>query len=379
MTSNETAPSPHETLVQADTLALLFRQSFPAVFYSMGTCCLLCWTLWESVPSFVLLTWMGALGIGNLIRLTMFLSYLHSKPLGVEVLRWKWPYTVTLILSGAIWGLGGLALFVHATDVGKLIVQVFIVGMTAGGVVTYSAHRGTTIISTLTLMAPSVVWLYTQPDRGSLGVALAGTAFMLNTVRGTKVLAESMHQQIQIGYQLNQANETAQKLARVDELTGLNNRRAFMDLGDGLARLCLRTQTPMSCALIDIDFFKKINDGHGHSAGDCVLQHVATLLLREFRASDVCGRLGGEEFAVVLPDTDMVGATAVAERFRTAVSQHCTQWQEHSIQVTVSIGIASRQTELTELLHDADMAMYEAKAAGRNRVVCHSTHVEEKV
>jgi len=186
------------------------------------------------------------------------------------------------------------------------------------------------------------------------------------------VLGDAMHNQIRIGYQLNQAHETAQKLARSDELTGLNNRRAFIELGESLVRVGSRKGSAVSCVLIDIDFFKKVNDVHGHSAGDTVLRQVGTLLVREFRASDICGRLGGEEFAVVLPDTDPVGASVVAERFRNAVAKHDVQWQERSIQVTVSIGIASGQAGLTDLLHHADMAMYEAKATGRNRVVCHS-------
>jgi diguanylate cyclase (GGDEF)-like protein len=102
---------------------------------------------------------------------------------------------------------------------------------------------------------------------------------------------------------------------------------------------------------------------------------LGPLLVREFRASDICGRPGGEEFAVVLPDTDPVGASVVAERFRNAVAKHDVQWHEHRIHVTVSMGIASGQAALTDLLHHADMAMYKAKAAGRNRVVCHSEDV----
>jgi diguanylate cyclase (GGDEF)-like protein len=372
MNPHDTPPSPYETLVQADTLVLLFKQSFPALFYSLGISCLLCWTLWGNVPSFVLLTWLGALGIGSMLRMAMFLKYFHARPSGAEVLRWQWPYSATLLLSGGIWGIGGLCLMANGTEVARLIVLFFIVGMTAGGVVTYSAHRGMTIMAILAVMAPSILWLYTQPGRSALGMALAGTLFLLGALRGTKVLGDAMHNQIRIGYQLNQAHETAQKLARSDELTGLNNRRAFIELGESLVRVGSRNGSAVSCVLIDIDFFKKVNDVYGHSAGDTVLRHVGTLLVREFRASDICGRLGGEEFAVVLPDTDPVGASVVAERFRNAVATHEVPWQERSIQVTVSIGIASGQAGLTDLLHHADMAMYEAKAAGRNRVVCHS-------
>lgn len=375
MNPKEASPSPFETLVQADTLALLFRQSFPALFYSFGISGLLCWTLWGGVPRFALLSWLCVLSLSSVLRVALFLTYYRRRPHGTDILRWQLPYALSLALTGGIWGFGALYLMSNGTDLARLQVLFFIVGMTAGGVVTYSAHRGMTIISILAVMAPSIVWLYLQPGRASLGMAIGATIFLLGAIRGTKVLSEAMHRQIEVGYQLKQANETAQKLARVDELTNLNNRRAFMESGEGLARLCKRNETPVSCVLIDVDHFKKINDQHSHSAGDTVLQELARLLVHEFRASDICGRLGGEEFAVLLPDTDLAGAAVVAERFRSAVAHHDVRWHERNIKVTVSIGIASRNAGLPDLLHHADLAMYEAKTAGRDRVVCHAEAV----
>lgn len=364
-------PSPYETLVRADTLALLFKQSFPAVFYSLGIGALMCWILWGRLPAASLQLWLGALAGGFAIRLAMFIVYFRAKPAGEAVLGWKWPYIATLVLAAGVWGFGAPWLLAQCDEVAQLIILFFIIGMTAGAVTTYSAHRGITITAMLVVMVPSMLWLVLQPGQMAPGMALGGTLFILGAIRGTQVLAEAMRNQIEIGYRLKSAHDAAQKLARADALTGLNNRRAFMEVGEGLAALCRRNATPCSCLLVDVDHFKQVNDVHGHAAGDLVLQHIGNLLTREFRASDVAGRLGGEEFAVMLPDTDSTSATQVADKFRLAVAAHSIKWQKTTIQVTVSIGVATRHDGLADLLQHADAAMYQAKGTGRNRVVCH--------
>jgi diguanylate cyclase (GGDEF)-like protein len=121
--------------------------------------------------------------------------------------------------------------------------------------------------------------------------------------------------------------------------------------------------------MIDADHFKQINDHYGHAAGDDVLCHLAGKLKLSLRKSDVCGRMGGEEFAMLLPNTQLAEATALAERFcqsYAATPAHCDGVE---ISNTVSIGVACEGYDIDHLLHCADEALYQAKAAGRNRVV----------
>ena len=170
---------------------------------------------------------------------------------------------------------------------------------------------------------------------------------------------------------LDHLHENLTRLSYTDGLTGLANRRRFMDvLGTELARQA-RHGHELCLLLLDVDHFKDVNDRHGHHAGDAVLCDLGRILMASVRTpTDLPARLGGEEFAVVLPDTRLDEARRVAERLREQVATHVFQEGEQRLRVTVSIGlVAAREVNLANLLQQADMALYRAKETGRNRVV----------
>jgi diguanylate cyclase len=370
---NPAAPTPagSEERVRADSLALLFGQSFPVMYMSFVMACVLCWTLWGRVDAFTLLSWLAVLGASTVVRWVMFHKYFRAKPQGLAILAWERPYAMSLMLSSSVWGLGALWLMPPTESVEQLVVLFFVVGLAGGSMITYSAHRGMTICAALSVLLPSTIWLYTQPTRMGLGLAVASTTYLLGAMFATRVLYSAMRRRLLLSYALEQANEVADRLARTDDLTGMSNRRAFMEMGEQTIRLCQRQGKPLSALLMDVDHFKYINDTYGHGAGDRVLRHVGALLAQQFRAADVCGRIGGEEFAVLLADTDADTAAALAEKLCQAVASASTVWQEHTLQVTMSIGVATRSDNLSTLLQNADAAMYQAKNSGRNRVVRH--------
>jgi len=163
------------------------------------------------------------------------------------------------------------------------------------------------------------------------------------------------------------------RAATTDALTGLPNRRTITERASVLLALAHAGQQPFSVAVIDVDHFKAINDQHGHDIGDLVLQAVAANLRAHCRGEEVVGRQGGEEFVALLPEADAAGAHRAAERLRTAVAdQSIAVGPDTSLQVTVSIGIATGTSnslpDFDTLLKRADMALYDAKANGRNRV-----------
>jgi diguanylate cyclase (GGDEF)-like protein len=178
------------------------------------------------------------------------------------------------------------------------------------------------------------------------------------------------------GYALMRQEHTVQLLhtqSRLDVLTGIPNRRALIEQLERDLSLAARQSTPLSLLIIDIDHFKQVNDLQGHVAGDAVLRHVARLIARRVRRYDGLGRYGGEEFLVGLPATDAVGARVVAEAIRRAVESSPLEIEGRSILVTVSVGVHTRvpkgpPTELTDMIAEADRAMYRAKQAGRNRI-----------
>ncbi|MEN3950561.1 diguanylate cyclase [Iodidimonas sp. SYSU 1G8] len=162
------------------------------------------------------------------------------------------------------------------------------------------------------------------------------------------------------------------KLATTDPLTGLLNRRSFMDRGFAAARESRREGKPSTLMTIDADYFKRVNDTHGHATGDEVLRAMAHTLQSNIRASDLLGRMGGEEFAVLMPDVDAEEARHLAERLRCAVEGLETITETGTIQFTISVGISAirfDENDLLPALRRADQALYSAKNAGRNRIV----------
>ena len=162
------------------------------------------------------------------------------------------------------------------------------------------------------------------------------------------------------------------RLANIDNLTGLSNRRIIPEAGQRELEQYQRYHRPLSLFILDIDHFKQVNDTYGHAAGDQVLIKLAEVSKNVLRATDVCGRLGGEEFIALLPETPADQAYSVAERLRRTLAETPVATPVGEIRVTVSIGIATAIAEdkaIDDLIRAADEAMYEAKAAGRNKVV----------
>lgn len=158
--------------------------------------------------------------------------------------------------------------------------------------------------------------------------------------------------------------------ARIDPLTGLANRRELMSRFVAEKARSERSGLPMSIAIADIDHFKQVNDTFGHLAGDQVLKHIAALFSSLLRASDLCGRWGGEEFLLLLPDTGQDDAVLVAGKLRRAVGGQMIEWDGLPIRVTISIGVAMLLPGMTvdECVSQADKALYRAKTGGRDRV-----------
>jgi two-component system cell cycle response regulator len=155
-----------------------------------------------------------------------------------------------------------------------------------------------------------------------------------------------------------------------DALTGLANRRYILTQLGALVSGARRHGRPVSAAVIDVDHFKSVNDRYGHAVGDRVLVAVAAALRGHLRAEDHLGRLGGEEFLALLPDTDAGAAARVTEKLCREVGQTLIEHDGEPLRVTISIGMATWDGELPdEMLHRADVALYAAKAAGRDRAV----------
>jgi diguanylate cyclase (GGDEF)-like protein len=178
---------------------------------------------------------------------------------------------------------------------------------------------------------------------------------------------------------LRQSEELYRQLAITDPLTGIFNRRHFYQLAESELQRSCRYCHPSALLMIDIDYFKRVNDSYGHAIGDQVLQALSSLVREALRALDIFARYGGEEFIVLLPETDLRAVRPIAERLCRKIAETPVPIEPNPINITISVGVSafdppaqsfpsSKTATLDQLIDLADKALYEAKKAGRNRV-----------
>jgi len=170
-----------------------------------------------------------------------------------------------------------------------------------------------------------------------------------------------------------QSYKKAERLSVTDGLTGLTNRQQFQVLLQSEILRCRRYDSPLSLVMMDVDYFKSVNDTFGHQEGDDVLMGIAAIIKKFCRSHDVAARYGGEEFVLILPETNGEGAWMIAERIREEVEKCRFQHEGRTHSVTISCGIAEfdkeRTSDLTHLIRVADDALYQAKESGRNKTI----------
>jgi diguanylate cyclase (GGDEF)-like protein len=186
-------------------------------------------------------------------------------------------------------------------------------------------------------------------------------------------LKEAKEKAERLANDLRDANNQLKNLVFHDGLTGLYNHRYFQEILEKEVTRCRRYHSNLSLIMFDIDFFKKVNDTYGHPAGDQVLMYIAQTAESAVRTSDVVSRYGGEEFAVILPETDQGGMKVFAERLRRSIERITTVVDGKEIRVTISVGGATLMPEMPQiskkvLMETADKALYVSKKNGRNRV-----------
>ena len=212
---------------------------------------------------------------------------------------------------------------------------------------------------------------YFDPEHLLVGGITAGiTALLLS------LLISHANRMASVAHELSLLNKKLREQSSRDSLTGLYNHRYFQEMLRHEFLLAQRHRTELSCMMLDLDLFKEVNDTCGHPFGDLVLKGTAEQILHEARATDTVTRYGGEEFAVLLPNTDLEGAMRIAERIRARAEVYTHQDKDVAMRVTISIGLASNRAHSPkkpeELLAFADQALYRAKKAGRNKVVAYS-------
>ena len=357
--------------VQSDKLKLLYHQSFPAIFYGLIAAFIYANILWSQINKDWLFIWLSAIVLFSLLRLFLFLTYRHQNPQGQDVLKWERPYFFTLMMSALVWGVGTALLSYNLSFLYQTITYFILMGMAGSALTVYSAIRYFSISAVGIILLPITILFFLIERHAAIMMATLGVVFIISAFRSTRVLSETLHYSYMLTHALGRAKEEAEKLASIDMLTGINNRRAFTELAKNQVEYCKRHEHPVSAIVLDADHFKNINDTYGHASGDAELQHLSQILQSLTRASDIIGRIGGEEFAVLLTSTNVKDAMLVAEKLKSWIADNPVHIEDEYFSITVSIGVASDDKyDLELLLNNADKAMYKAKRAGRNQVIC---------
>lgn len=366
-----------DDLVRVDNLQLLYHQSYPAIFVSLFSAVLLSAILWPVQQKEILISWFIILTYSAIVRFILFMLYNWMKPQGKDILAWEMPYFVTLLLSSITWGIGAVYIMPIDSLLHQVVIYYFLMGLSGGAISVYSANRTMTLVTIAILLLPITGWFLIQGGLLAVGLVMGAVIFYISTIRAGKILSLTLNQSFMLTHELKDAKEAAVTLALKDELSGLNNRRSFYEKGKKLVDYCRRNDEVLSVIIMDIDHFKKINDKFGHAAGDATIMQVGNILQQVIRKSDLCARIGGEEFGILLKASSSDAATQLAEKLRQKIAATPILFNDEDIAISASFGVTDGNLDLDTLLKRADAALYKAKETGRNRVICSGCDAEE--
>ncbi|APW41470.1 GGDEF domain-containing protein [Rhodoferax saidenbachensis] len=237
----------------------------------------------------------------------------------------------------------------------------------------YSFDRKQALLVVVLIQLPAMaLFLVEVPPLRALVIVLA--VYFVYQLAHIRRRGREYDAQVDVEYALITSRAEVQRLSQQDALTGLANRREYETTFGSHWHAAARQRTALALIVMDLDHFKRVNDTHGHSAGDACLRHVAVLMQERFRrGGDLVARIGGEEFAVVLPDTSAEEAVAMAQALRDDLVNHPLPWESHAIDMTASIGVDAIRWDIDTSPQDSyrriDDACYAAKGNGRNQVV----------
>jgi len=362
-----------ESHIRAEEVRIVFRQAPPAQLLSLVAAGAVCWVLWDVAPHRHLVTWLVTVTAITLVRITLGVLFARRRPGPEAMVWWERAFVGSIAAVTLAWGGGAWLVMPDSSPVHQAIVYFFLMGVAGGAVATYSAHAVAAGVAISTLMLPATIGFAFQEAPELRIMAVGGALYLAAALRSMRGFGFFLRRTLQLSYELQQAYARVREQAHTDELTGLANRRAFVEIGTAASDQARRYHRGLALLMMDVDHFKRINDTYGHAVGDAALRAAADTLRRVARRADTAGRLGGEEFALLLPETTVAQAMVVAERVRRDVAALTIPHGNTPIRFTCSIGVAEQTpavNDLDALLRAADRALYEAKAQGRDRVVC---------
>jgi len=356
--------------IRAERVRFVIAQSPRSIMTSPLAGLILAIAIWPVADHTRILVWTIGLAALAIPRVVILRALRTIELVGSGLKRAERWLAASILVIALWWGVGCLFLLVPGDTTEQIVVFAFLMMMAGGTGSTYPAHPGIVAPAVVAFAAPIAIQFALYGDAAHDALAVASALYVGVSFRAFRILGHFLERSHHLAHELELEKRKVEELARIDFLTQVNNRRAFYELAEAALRHADRYQHPVSLLVVDLDHFKDVNDRYGHAAGDAALRTVARTIRTVHRATDTSGRLGGEEFGVLLPETPLDEAVGIAERLRTGVANHTVDHDGQSISLTLSVGVATNRKgdSLDELMARADAAMYEAKRGGRNRV-----------
>jgi len=363
---NVRSESQREERARTEHLRVLSRHSIFVFLGNLVGSVTLAVGLWATARQKLLITWMLVMIVFNVARWLAGRRFPTGFIGEAETRRWENRFVASVAISGVLWGAAGGLFYVPDQPEHGLFLALLIVGMCAAATASLSYHRIAYPVFLLPAIIPIMLHLISDEKLTANAVGFVIPFYFTLLYLLSREIYRTAHESI-----LGRINSQYQ--AMFDHLTGVANRRGFEQAMDREWYRAMRDKHVLSLVIADIDNFKLCNDTHGHEAGDRVLKSVAALLERHIRrGADLVARIGGEEFAIILPDTDLTGALALAESIRVDVRKLANSYHREIPQVTMSFGVSSlvpdSSLDAGLLFSRADAAVYKAKRKGKDRV-----------
>lgn len=276
------------------------------------------------------------------------------------------------VFQALMWSISSFLVVIYAPQPFELVSLVMSIGIITAAALSMSTLYNAYLVFFFAMITPQIIIMLYYGEHQHIGLVALTFIFIPAILLLSKSIYNGQLANIKVNADLEASVEKLHKLSMIDTLTNIYNRRYFFQVSEDLISLAQREQKHMALMMIDIDFFKNINDTYGHDAGDFILVNVVKKIATVMRKSDIFARVGGEEFSILSHDTSIEGASVIAEKIRSTIENTSFQYNEFTLHLTISIGISElneQNTSIEALYKDADKQLYLAKNNGRNRIV----------
>ncbi len=325
------------------------------------------------IPAVILVIWFVfqiLLATYRFYNSKMFSKYLEKND-QEQIQKHELYFIISNLFQAFMWTVSSVLPVLYAPQPFELVTFVMIIGVITAAALSMSSLYKAYLIFFFAMIIPQIVILIYYGEHQHIALVVLTLIYIPATVLLSKAIYSNRLSNILAHDDLEKSVNELHQLSMIDVLTNIYNRRYFFEIAKNLVSIATREQKPLSLLMIDIDYFKKINDNYGHQAGDFVLIYLVKEIEKSMRTSDVFARIGGEEFTILLDDTSLDGARVIAEKIRHIVENKTFIYNTIAIDITISIGMSELNREnplIEDLYKKADKQLYLAKQTGRNKV-----------